>query len=240
MTLLAFIPARGGSKGIPRKNMALLAGRPLLGYTLAAAKASRAVSEIFVSTDDDEIAAFSEAEGVAVPYRRPKALATDTAPIIDAVVDALDWRMRAGLSEPAAIALLQPTSPFRAAADIDRAAAEFEASGRESLVAVHEMAEHPYECVRASGEGWSPLATPPTPATRRQDYGPERFLFINGALYIATPRFLRRRHAFVVPGETALFEMDPVRGADIDDLDDWHRAEALLASPALKGRLALA
>jgi CMP-N-acetylneuraminic acid synthetase len=237
VTVLAVIPARGGSKAIPRKNLSPLAGRPLIAYTLAAARAAKTVTEVMVSTDDDEIAAVCEAEGVPVPYRRPQALAGDDAGMVDTVLDALDWWTARTSVKPELIVLLQPTSPLRSGGDIDGTVDALRRAVRESAVSVHAMTEHPMECVRLAGSSWTMLAHPPAGTVGRQDYDGQ-FYFINGAVYAATPAFLRSHRALLAEGEeTALYVMDGVRGVDIDDEDDLDMAEAILLHPRLRRRV---
>ena len=118
-TVLGFVPARGGSKGIPRKNIRLLAGKPLLAYTAATALAARLLDRIILSTDDPEIAAIGEAAGLEVPFLRPAELAVDSTPMVDVVLHALHW-LESERQRYDAVCILQPTSPLRTAATIDR------------------------------------------------------------------------------------------------------------------------
>lgn len=117
--VLGIIPARGGSKGIPRKNIRMLAGKPLLAYTATAALASRTLARVILSTEDPEIAGIGEALGLGVPFVRPAELAVDSTPMIDVVLHALRSVEREGQAYDA-ICILQPTSPLRSAATIDR------------------------------------------------------------------------------------------------------------------------
>ncbi len=227
MKVLAFIPARGGSKGIPRKNLVPLNGKPLIQYTLEAAQESKSVAEIFISSDDAEIIDFCISCGIDVPYRRPAELAGDASTMIDAVLHALSWLEAKGSSLPEAILLLQPTSPLRTSRHIDEAVEMFSKGISESLVSVHEMIEHPYECVRKETNAWSYLAKAEIAATRRQDYK-ERFYYINGAIYLAKTEMLRREKTFLVEGKTALYMMEPLYGIDIDEEYDLRRAEFFL------------
>ncbi len=233
MRILAFIPARGGSKGIPRKNLVPLAGKPLIQHTVEAAQKASGLDEIFLSSDDEEIIVFCRSLGLDVPYVRPPELATDEAPMIDAVLHALDWRQERGMPEMDAVLLLQPTSPLREARHIDGAVAQFLAHEVDSLTSVHEMLEHPFECVRRTWEGWGWLAKPANQAFRRQDYG-EVFYFINGAVYLNTVQFLVEHRRFVMEGRTDLYVMESDCGVDVDDLLGLRRAEACLCF--LKGR----
>lgn len=237
MNVLAIVPARGGSKGIPRKNLAPLAGRPLIAYTLDAARAANCVTDVMVSTEDEEIAAACEAEGVRVPYRRPAALAGDGVGMVETVLHAIDWWQAERGSAPDVIVLLQPTSPLRGAKHIDGTLAALSDAGRGSAISVNEMTEHPMECVRLAGGSWTMLERLAPGIQRRQDYG-ARFYFINGAVYACTPAFLRERRAFMVEGdETALYFINPICGIDVDDPEDLDLAEAILTHPRLRRQI---
>jgi len=225
--LLAFVPARGGSKGVPRKNLVPLAGRPLIQYTLEAARASAHIDDVFLSTDDEEIAAFGAHHGAATPYRRPPELASDEAPLFAAVEHGIRWYERTHGRLPEELVILQPTSPLRTPQDIDHAIERFRTDRAHTLMSVHVMIEHPYECVTAGKDGWDYLVTPPAGVARRQDYR-GKYYFINGALYVARTEALLRERRFVVPGVTQLYEMPRERGIDVDTLADVACAEALL------------
>ncbi|MBW1740296.1 MAG: acylneuraminate cytidylyltransferase family protein [Deltaproteobacteria bacterium] len=233
MSVMAFIPARGGSKGIPRKNLVPLGGKPLIQYTIEAAKESEFIDEIFVSSDDKEIIDFCRSLGVDVPYTRPAELASDDTPMIDAVHDALRWKREKGLALPESVIVLQPTSPLRNALHIDAAIRQFKEEGAESLISVHEMLENPYECLKVMANGWELLAKLRKAAYRRQDYG-ERFYFINGAIYLAKTEFFEKCKCFFLEGESSLFFMPPECGVDIDNEHDLKRAEFYLRHPVAR------
>ena len=220
MTVLAVIPARGGSKGIPRKNIRLLAGRPLIVWTIDAARAAPGIDRIVVSTDDAEIADVARAAGADVPFMRPEALAQDTTPGLDPVLHAL-----AEVPGHATVVLLQPTSPLRTAADIGACLAL--AARAPSVVSLREARDHPW-LTYAPGEGGHlrPLHDGPPPA-RRQDLPVA--LALNGAVYVADVAWLTHGRRFVGP-ETLGHVMPPERSVDIDTPFDWTVAEALLAA----------
>ncbi len=229
--ILGLIPARGGSKGIPGKNLYPVMGKPLLQYTLEAAKRSRRLTRLMLSSEDAAIRRFAAGHGVACDYRRPATLATDEATTLEVVLHALQWlEMRGRL--PDVLVLLQPTSPLRTADHIDAAIGQFLATPAESLVSVHPMREHPWKSLERTSGGWRFLAPPEGITGRRQDY-PQRYYTINGALYITTPAFLRERKKFVTEGETELFVMEPAAGIDVDELPDIFFTEAHLKHAAL-------
>lgn len=227
--LLAVIPARSGSKGIPRKNVALLNGKPLIEYTIQAAKKSRFVDHILLSTDDEEIASVGQRLGLEVSYRRPVELAGDATPMIDSLEHGIHWVERFCGSPPDEVLLLQPTSPLRSVNDIDGAVALFREKGASSLVSVHAMSEHPYECIVRKSHNWKYLRHPPAGVIRRQDYKND-FFFINGAIYLAETTTLLSRRSFIDTEETLMFVMPRERGIDIDEYIDLSIAEAIIGS----------
>lgn len=135
MAIVGLIPARGGSKGIPRKNLADCAGKPLIGHTIEAALGSGALDALYLSTDDDEIAGYAAGEGVEVPWMRPPELAGDRTPMIEVVRHFLSW-YRGEEGEPGGIMLLQPTSPLRTARHVREAAERYRRERPASLVSV--------------------------------------------------------------------------------------------------------
>jgi CMP-N-acetylneuraminic acid synthetase/2-polyprenyl-3-methyl-5-hydroxy-6-metoxy-1,4-benzoquinol methylase len=169
MKVLGVIPARGGSKGVPRKNLSLVAGRPLLAYTVDAAHASRHLARVIVSTDDPAIADAARALGVEVPFLRPAELASDDAPMLPVLQHALQKMARNGFAADAVV-LLQPTSPLRRAEHIDGAIKLLRASGADSVVSVVEVPHQfsPVSVMSLDGDRLRPYADGPL-LTRRQD-----------------------------------------------------------------------
>lgn len=137
--VLGIIPARGGSKSIPCKNLALLGDKPLIAYTFEAARTCRSLGRIVVSTDDIEISEYSKSQGIEVPFLRPQELATDQAPILPTIRHLLEELESRDGYQPDAVALLQPTSPFRKAEHIDAAIALLRSSDSDSVVSVVEV-----------------------------------------------------------------------------------------------------
>ena len=227
--LLAVIPARGGSKGILRKNLALLNGKPLIQYTIEAALQSRFVDQILLSTDDDEIANVGQRLGLDVSYRRPAELAGDGTSMIDSIEHGLHWIEKKSGAMPNDLLLLQPTSPLRTVQDIDGAVTLFRKSDSRSVVSVHPMGEHPCECIVGSATNWHYLVPPPEGAVRRQDYE-NNFFFINGAIYLINTQTLLSRRRFFYPGESAMYVMQRDRGLDIDTALDLSIAEAVIGN----------
>jgi len=222
--VLAFVPARKCSKGLPGKNTRLFAGKPLVAYTLEAAKACMGM-DVFVSTDDDQVIAVAEGLDLGTEYRRPSSLAGDGAAMADVVTDGLTWLAARG-RKPEVVVLLQPTSPLRLSADIEGALELFFKSRAPTVVGVSPMWTHPTECLQRRGANWEYLVQPKVGAVRRQDYDGE-YLFINGAIYIMwSERFLVDR-TFVAPN-SELYCMDSTNTVDIDYERDFIVAEALM------------
>lgn len=142
--VLGIVPARGGSKGVPRKNIRPLAGRPLIVYTIAAAAGAVHLDRFLVSTDDEEIAAIARSEGAWVPFLRPAEYATDRASCVFLIQHALDWLAEHERYVPDAVAFLPPTSPLRTAADIDGTIESLWSSGLDSAVTVYPVDDHPW------------------------------------------------------------------------------------------------
>lgn len=233
--LLAFIPARGGSKGIPRKNLALLHGRPLIEYTIEAAQASHFVDRTLLSTDDAEIAAVGVRLGLDCSYRRPVELAADTTGMMESVEHGVRWYVQTWGVMPDELLLLQPTSPLRTARDIDDAVNLFRMSGAATLCSVSTMSEHPCECIAKTQSSWAYLRDRRNGAARRQDYE-DGYYFINGAIYLAKTDVLLRDRQFIKEGSTALYVMPRDRCVDIDTPVDLAIAQALMAqSPRSDG-----
>lgn len=223
-SILGFIPARGQSKGLPRKNLRVLAGRPLIAWTIAAAQRSAYLDRIIVSTEDVEIAAIARQEGANVPFLRPDALSGDESPVEDAILDAL-----ARLSESYdLVSLLQPTSPLRDTVDIDRSIEMCVDAARGSCVSVTEARPSPYWMARiVDGERLESLFTPAEIPRQRQKL--PRIYSYNGAVYTVSVAELRRCRRVRTP-DVIPYVMPRERSVDIDDELDMRIAEALLLS----------
>jgi CMP-N,N'-diacetyllegionaminic acid synthase len=222
MRIAAFIPARGGSERIPGKNLAVLGGVPLLVHTIRAAQGTPAISEIWVSTDDPEIADVADQHGARV-HARPARYAQRTSQIEDAVTS---WLRGIALEDrPWAIALLQPTSPFRSAATIARGIEALCAGGCDSVVGV--VADPgSYFCGRDRGTGFRP-DRPIDRRPRTQDLG--WLQRETGALYLFTAAHFART-SNRMGGKMASVVMDRIEGFDIDTSDDMEIARAIMRS----------
>jgi CMP-N-acetylneuraminic acid synthetase len=222
---LGVITARAGSKRIPGKNLALLNGVPLIDYTLQAARDARRLCACVVSTDGEAIAQHVRGWGIAVPHMRPAELAGDHSPVVQALQHATHAFEQSSGVRVDAIVLLQPTSPFRTASDIDRAIALFERTDADTVTAVRACRDHPYWAWRKMGEVMAPFFTVAEIAMDRQRL-PEAYAE-NGAIYIA-------RRELVVAGtlygeRVVPYPMDELSSVDIDTAPDLVWAEFLLA-----------
>jgi len=222
--VLAVIAARGGSKGLPGKNVRPLAGRPMIAWSVAAALASRRLQRIVVSTDDADIAAAAAEAGAEVPFLRPAELATDGASLIDAIFHAVDT-----LSEtPSHIVLLQATSPLRLAADIDGCVDLCAGRGAPAAATICEAAKSPYWMFHLDPDGSVRLVIPQDELPQQRQALPVAWT-ANGAVYVAETNWLRRERTFWRPGVTLGYPMPAERSVDIDSLLDFRLAEMLMA-----------
>lgn len=219
MSLLALIPARGGSKGIPRKNIQLFCGKPLLQWTIDVALASPSVNRVVVSTDDSEIAELACAGGAEVPFLRPPELASDTAPGIAPVMHALQQ-----LPEVSDLLFLQPTSPLRRVEDVEGIVAMHRQASSVSVVSVTPSSKHPAWMFDLSPKQvLEPLIALPNVSSRQQL--PTAYV-LNGACYLASRSFFEEERRFIT-SQTLGYVMPPERSVDIDTPLDWKLAEFL-------------
>lgn len=222
MRILALVPARGGSKRLPGKNIRLLGGKPLIVWSIDAAKEISEICDILVSTDDPAIASVCEAASALVPWLRPAGLASDTASTVDTVLHALDW-YEAQKGPVDGLLLLQPTSPFRTADSIKRAVAIFKKGlCQHPVVSVSPASCHPAWCFRLVEEGMQPFLGWENVNQRSQDL--EAAYMLNGAIYIIAPMVLRKSLSLLT-NDSRPFVMDnPIEGIDIDTELDWSMA----------------
>ena len=217
------IPARGGSKGVPGKNIKFLKGKPLIQYTIEAAREVFNDSEIILSTDDLKIKAVVENMGLKVPFLRPKELATDTAGTYEVLLHALDF-FESTYGKPDKMILLQPTSPFRRAEHI-KSAMELYSDELDMVVSVKETKSNPYYILREEDENGFLVKSKQSKATRRQDV--PKVWELNGAIYIINTDALKAKPINQFK-KVKKHEMDEVSSHDIDTMLDWKLAEVIL------------
>jgi N-acylneuraminate cytidylyltransferase/CMP-N,N'-diacetyllegionaminic acid synthase len=236
--ILAVIPARAGSKGVSGKNLALVAGKPLLAWTIEAARQAGCLDRIVVTTDGNEIAEAALRAGAEVPFHRPPELARDETPGMDAILHAVSWLDEQQHYRPAAVMVLQPTTPLRTAADIVAGIQLLDDRRVESVVSVCEASHHPFWMKRLLPDGrledFLPQATVPP---RRQDLPPAYAL--NGALYLALRAPLLAAHSFMLPN-TCGYVMPAERSLDVDTRWDLELADFILSNRNLTNHAARA
>ena len=224
-SILAIIPARGGSKGVPAKNIRPLAGKPLIAYTIEAATKSKYVDRVIVSTDSETIADTCNIYGISIPFIRPSELSTDESPTWQTVEHAVDWLSNNEKKTYDVICLLQPTSPLRNVGHIDQSISKFLSCNADSLVSVCRSPKSPYWSQHITPDGYlSPLFPDSGNYIRRQDV-PVTF-DLNGAIYLVKTEFFRRTHLFKGP-RTVAYEMDYQSSIDIDTPLDFEIAEII-------------
>ena len=220
---IAIIPARGGSKGIPRKNVRLLAGKPLIAYTIEAVLKSKYIKQVLVSTDDSEIMDVSKEYGADV-IKRPNEFAQDNSPTIDTVLHVLE-SLETEEESIDIVVLLQPTSPLRNTEDINCSMELFIKNEPESLISVCEAEHPPFWYFSVENSYLKPLFGVEYLNTRRQDL-PKTFM-PNGAVYISRPEHLIKYRSFycqkVIP-----YLMPMQRSIDIDTEIDFNLATMML------------
>ena len=220
--VLAVITARGGSKGLPRKNVADAGGKPLIAWSIEAARGSRFIDRTVLSSEDPEIIAVAEQWGCEAPFVRPPELATDESPIEGVLTHALN---QIG-GDYDYVVLLQPTSPLRQAADIDGAIETCHASGAPACITVCAPAKSPYWMFTLDATGrMTRLIETSGPTHRRQDLPP--VFAANGAVYVMTVSGFRAAGQIFSPDAVA-YVMAPDRSLDVDSAMDLAMLGALL------------
>lgn len=227
--IIAIIPARRGSKGLPRKNIKPLLGKPLVAWTIEQAKKSKYIDKIIVSTEDKEIAEISRDWGAEI-IERPKELAKDESPTIDAVFHTLEV-LRTENYNPNIVILLQPTSPLRAAKDIDNAIELLLRSDCESVVSVCEIEHPPYWSLKIAEGYLKTFFKEEYWRMRRQDL--PKLYMPNGAVFVSTPRVLYKYKDFYT-SKTIPYVMPSERSIDIDNEADFMLAELLVKKYGLE------
>ena len=224
-TVLGLIPARGGSKGLPRKNLRPAGGKPLIAWTIEAAKRSSCIDRLIVSSDDEEIRGVASSLGCEAPFVRPAELGIDEASSMDVVMHALSQMPRHDY-----VVLLQPTSPLREARDIDGCMERCEAEGAPACVSIVRTKAHPQWIYFLTDAGrLKPAVEDTERAHRRQELSPA--FTPNGAVYVARCDWLRTHRSFLTE-ETLGYEMPAERSVDVDTGLDLFVASAILTAKA--------
>ena len=226
--VLGIIPARGGSKGVKRKNLAKLGGKPLIDYTIHAAKKSELLSEFIVSSDDQEIISHCKSLGVSAPFTRPAELSTDYAPTLDVILHAVSYFESHG-KEFHAVMVLQPTTPFRTSEVIDQALEIFFNSGSNSIVSIVDVGpNHPHRMYTLDEKKhMSPIISSDDPMLARQKL--PKFYIRSGDIYLISVEELKRTRTLIGEAPLGLI-LDADKTVNIDTEMDLALAETVLGS----------
>ncbi len=228
--IVGLILARGGSKGIPKKNIVETAGKPLIAWTIEAACNSGVLDRVLVSTDDEQIAAVAREWGAEVPFLRPAELARDESPSVPAMIHAVDWLESHGGRAVDYVMLLQPTSPLRIPKDIIGAVEIMKKENAESVVSVCPARSHPYWTKRITEKGFlAEFADWPEKCHQRQSLPPAYAL--NGAIYLVSRDILYNRGVLTTEN-TRPYIMPIERSLDIDTPWDLRMADLILREQA--------
>lgn len=231
----AIIPARKGSKGVANKNMRVIGGKPLVQFTFDSAKNAKGIDICILSSDDDEIIQLGINKGIQVPFKRPSKLAQDNSKTTDVILHSLSWYKSKYDLMPENIILLQPTSPFRTAKDIDMAISQFQSSSKNTLVSVTIPAQHPGDCMVKNNDGkFSRLIIDDQSDMNlgRQSY-PE-VVFIDGSIYISdTEQFMKTNN--LIGDDPELMLMSQGHSIDIDTQFDLDIARAMHSAKKFNG-----
>lgn len=232
--VLAIIPARGGSKSIPRKNIRLLGGHPLIAYSIAAGRAAQTVTRLLVSTDDEEIAAVARQYGAEAPFLRPAEHSQDNTPDLPVFRHALDWLREHENYRPGIVVQLRPTSPFRRVSHIDGSVRLLQAHPEADAVrTVCVPFQNPFKMWRIDASGWMQplgreLGVSVEPYNQPRQALPDVYWQTG---YVDACRSATILEKGSMTGERILpLVLDPAEWIDIDSPDDWRRAERMLES----------
>ena len=226
-TILGLIPARGGSKGLPRKNIKPVSGKPLIAWTIEQALASKFLDRVVVSTDDKEIAEVSKKYGAEVPFMRPKELATDKSKGIDVVLHTIDWlKENDNRKQCDLLMLLQPTSPLRKSEDIDKAIELLFLKEAKAIVSVCEVGHHPLWANTLPEDGCMKDFIRQEIINKNRQELPV-FYRLNGAIYLAYCNYVKQCRSFIGK-DTFAYIMPRERSIDIDGKIDFKLAEILI------------
>lgn len=225
--VLAIIPARAGSKGIPNKNMHALNGIPLMKYTIQSAIKSDIIDHICLSTDSEEYRKYGLKCGIEVPFLRPSELATDSSSTVSVVDHALNWYIEYGNFNPEYILLLQPTSPFRRPESIKKALDMIKENKANSLISVNEVSAHPCEYIVPNNNSSFTYVMNPPQKAGRQNY--PLVYFINGAIYLFKASYFKETKQ-IFDNQAALLVTENFESVDIDDMFDLVIAESICST----------
>ena len=227
--VVGLITARGGSKGIPRKNVVDLAGKPLIAWTIMAALNANVLDRVIVSTDDDEIANISQKWGAEVPFMRPSELSNDNSPHVDVLLHAIRWLHENEEYFPEFLMLLQPTSPLRTTEDIEKSFALAIERKADCVISVQESLSHPYTVMQVSEDQKLSefLMSPKDAGVYQSRQSRPKYYSLNGAIFLFRIDALLKK-LMVYPESTFTYVMPEERSLDVDTLWDLHIAHLIV------------
>lgn len=223
-SFLAIIPARRDSKGIPRKNLEKIGGKPMIQYTIEAATKVIPTKNIIVTSNDNDVINLSKLLGLEVPFKRPEKLSGDLTKMTDVIQHSIDWYQNNFNKTLDNIILLQPTSPFRDTNDIKYAINKFQNSNKKTLVSVSEPLQHPGDCILKDTGGRYRRLDIGVGISERQAY-PE-VLFIDGSIYISEINYFLQTHN-LIGDDPEVYKSGQFNSIDIDSPFDLELARAI-------------
>ena len=227
--VLGLITARGGSKGIPKKNIVNVGGKPLIAWTIEAALKSHVFDRVVVSTDNNEIASIAQKWGAEVPFTRPDRLAKDDSPHTDVLIHAINWLQEKEDYLPEFLMLLQPTSPLRTSQDIDKSFQLAIESKADCVISVQETLSHPYSVMQVTEDQKLSefLMSSEDPGSYQRRQARPKFYSLNGAIFIfKVDVLLTNKNTY--PELTFTYVMPKERSLDVDTSWDLHIANLVL------------
>ncbi len=231
--MMAIIPARGGSKGVPRKNIKLLGGKPLIAYTIESARSAGSIDRVILSTDDEEIARVARKSGAEVPFMRPQELARDDSLAIDSYIYTIDKLNSEDVKQYDEFVVLQPTSPFRTAEDIDKAVELFYEKKADSVISVCAAQPPPLWAKKIDSAGCLRNYFNIDVENKNRQALDTAYM-LNGAIFILRLPLLKSLYSYY-SGKTYAYIMPPERSVDIDRTIDFEFAEFLIERRASAG-----
>lgn len=236
MNTIAFIFARGGSKGLPGKNIRLLGGKPLIAWSIEHAQAVKRIERVIVSTDSEEIAAIARQYGAEVPFIRPSELAQDNSPEWLAWRHALNYVLESAGSLPEAMVSIPTTAPLRQPIDIENCLDEYTKGDADIIITTTKAHRSPYfNMIKKNADGTVELVISPQTAIARRQDSPTTYDMAT-VCYVANPEFVMNYQA-IFEGRVKAVEIPSERSIDIDTLFDFQMAEYLLTVPGQKEQL---
>ncbi|MBL8161427.1 MAG: acylneuraminate cytidylyltransferase family protein [Anaerolineae bacterium] len=224
-TIVGIIPARGGSKTIPRKNVQPFLGKPLIAWTIESALNSQVLDRVIVSTEDEEIAGIAQEYGAEVPFLRPDGLAHNSTPLIKVILHAIDW-LESQDQMPDGIMMLSPTNPLRAPEDIQAAVRMVRENNAVSVASMFQPSTNPYACGFVT-RGGTVFGVPLMNRKDQRHQSLPSFMALNGAIYLASPSTFRETKALITHS-SQIYTMPPERAIEVITPWDFYMAELVM------------